>query len=170
MNLSAAQVSHGSLMACVGHALDQAGLAPERLELEIAEAVLLRRSSETLATLHALRDLGAAIALDEFAAGCSSPSHLRLFRFDKVKLDRGFVQDRGHRREASSILRAMTGLCRQLGLPAPIAGVETQAQFAALDGEQCAEVQGLLFGAPRPADDVRLLMEQFGVSAVAAVG
>jgi diguanylate cyclase (GGDEF)-like protein len=162
VNLSALQFQGAALVAMVRAAVEAAGLQPRRLELEITETVLLRDSSETVATLHALRALGVAIALDDFGAGYSSLSYLHRFPFDKVKIDRGFVQGLGKNREAIAIVRAVSGLCRDLAVATLAEGVENEAQLAALRVEGCTEVQGYLFSPACPANAIAGLLERFG--------
>jgi EAL domain-containing protein (putative c-di-GMP-specific phosphodiesterase class I) len=162
VNISARQFEGELLVPMVRAALAESGLPPRRRALEITETVLLRNSSETVATLHALRALGVAIALDDFGAGYSSLSYLHRFPFDKVKIDRGFVQGLGENRAATAIVRAVSGLCRDLAIATLAEGVETEAQLAALRAEGCTEVQGYLFSPACPASAIAGLLAQFG--------
>ena len=101
------------------------GLAPGRLELEITEAVLLQSSAETISVLHQLRRLGVRIALDDFGTGYSSLSYLRSFPFDKIKIDRSFIRDITSCDHSVAIIRAVSGLGRDLGMSTTAEGVET---------------------------------------------
>lgn len=133
------------------HALAESGLAPERLELEITETVLMKSLPQVVEALHLLRRLGVRIALDDFGTGYSSLSYLRTFPFDKLKIDQSFVKD--HADPATlSILRAITALGRGLGMTVTAEGVETEEQRAAVRDFGCTNLQGYLFGRPVPKE------------------
>jgi diguanylate cyclase (GGDEF)-like protein len=155
VNLSAVQFRSKQLVATVSDALADAGLPAARLELEITESLLLQHGAETLATLHALRALGASISMDDFGTGYSSLSYLRSFPFDKIKIDQSFVRDLGEDEESRAIVRAVIGLGRSLGMATTAEGVETQAQLAELRREGCTQVQGFLLGRPVSAAAAR---------------
>ena len=154
VNLSAAQFASRGLVPMVADALRQSGLAPQRLELEITEAVMLQDNAATLAALHQLKALGLRIAMDDFGTGCSSLSHLQRFPFDKVKIDRSFTRELGRSRQSEAIVQAVTDLCQGLDMVTTAEGVETERQFAALSRQGCREAQGFLFSRPRPAREV----------------
>jgi predicted signal transduction protein with EAL and GGDEF domain len=160
VNLSPVQVRHRGLAAALGMALARSGLAPSRLELEITETVLLQDTVETLAILRQIKALGVTIAMDDFGTGFSSLSYLRRFPFSKVKIDRSFVQDLGRCDEATAIVRAIIGLCADLGMSTLAEGVEREDQLAILGGEHCADAQGYLFGQPRPSSMVQEMLRQ----------
>jgi len=150
VNLSPAQFKNRDLVPSVIAALSTSGLAANRLELEITESVLLQESEATLATLHKLRDFGVRISMDDFGTGYSSLSYLRSFPFDKIKIDQSFVHELASRGDSMAIVRAVTGLGKSLGISTTAEGVETKEQLALLRLEGCTEVQGYLFGLPRP--------------------
>ena len=161
VNLSPAQFKNRDLISTVMDALTATGLPANRLELEITESVLLQDSDATLATLHKLRGLGVRISMDDFGTGYSSLSYLRSFPFDKIKIDRSFVQDVTGREDSIAIVRAVAGLGKSLGISTTAEGVETADQLQLLRAEGCTEVQGYLFSPPRPGHDVeRLLANQ----------
>jgi len=160
INLSPVQFKNPNLLAHVMSALAQSGLPARRLELEITESVLLQNSEATLATLHALRANGVRISLDDFGTGYSSLSYLRSFPFDKIKIDRSFVEDVTSRDDSLAIVRAVTGLGRSLGIATTAEGVETVAQLDLLRREGCTQVQGYLFSRPCPANEVKKLFVQ----------
>ena len=160
VNLSACQFTAGDLTTTVRKALADSGLPARRLELEITESVLLDRSSDNLATLHALRDLGTRIAMDDFGTGYSSLSYLRSFPFDKIKIDQSFVKNIDQR-DAREIVRAIANLGRTLGITTTAEGVETEDQLKTMIAYRCTEVQGYLFSRPVPASEVRGLLEMF---------
>ena len=165
VNLSPVQFRSRNLVQAVIGALAQSGLSPRRLELEITESVFLAETEANLATLHQLRDLGVRISMDDFGTGYSSLSYLRSFPFDKIKIDRSFVQDLAQRPDCLAIVRAITGLGRSLNITTTAEGVETQAQLDWLRAEGCNEVQGYLFSAARPADEINALLARFGARA-----
>jgi diguanylate cyclase (GGDEF)-like protein len=158
VNLSPIQVLSPALLNIVATALQTSGLAPARLELEITETVMLQDTEDTLRILHRLRSLGVAIAMDDFGTGYSSLSYLRRFPFDKVKIDRSFVEGLGGDPDCINIVRAMVGLCRGLNIVTLAEGVETEQQMALLQHEHCCEVQGYLFGRATPSDGIPALL------------
>jgi diguanylate cyclase (GGDEF)-like protein/PAS domain S-box-containing protein len=158
VNLSPVQFKNSNLMQSVISALAASGLAPERLELEITESVLLQDSEATLAALHKLRSFGVKISMDDFGTGYSSLSYLRSFPFDKIKIDRSFVHELATRDDSMAIVRAVTGLGKSLGISIVAEGVETNEQLGLLRTEGCTEVQGFLFSRPRPAQDVEAML------------
>lgn len=169
VNLSAAQFKSHTLIAAVREALHSANLAPDRLELEITETVMLQDTEATLATLHELRRLGVRIAMDDFGTGYSSLSYLRRFPFDRIKIDQSFVSDLATRQDCGAIVRAVTGLSSELGMATTGEGVETQEQLDALTAMGCTEVQGYLFSPAVPSgqipDLLRKLRSTLGKSA-----
>lgn len=162
VNLSPLQFRVGNLLSVVMDALKQSGLPPRRLELEITETLLLEKSSQVLATLHALRALGVRISMDDFGTGYSSLSYLRSFPFDKIKIDRSFVKDLTQRPDCLAIVRAIAGLGRSLDITTLAEGVESVEQLDVLRAEGCHEVQGFLFSAARPASEICGLLMRFG--------
>jgi diguanylate cyclase (GGDEF)-like protein len=158
VNVSPLQFRRPGLVEAVAEALGESGLPPERLELEITETVLFDDSETTRETLHRLRALGARIAIDDFGTGYSSLRMLRSFPFDKIKIDQSFIRDLGISPDARSIVNAIAGLGRALGMSTTAEGVETEEQLAALTEEGCTEAQGYLFSRPRPADEIPALM------------
>jgi len=151
VNLSPVQFKSGELVDTVALALADSGLAPERLELEITESVLLDNSNANIGMLRALKGLGVRISLDDFGTGYSSLSYLRSFPFDRIKIDKSFVKDMGESREAMAIIRAITGLGASLLIETTAEGVETRDQLVRLREEGCTHFQGYLFGRPEPA-------------------
>jgi diguanylate cyclase (GGDEF)-like protein/PAS domain S-box-containing protein len=163
VNLSPLQFRTGNLLALVNDALRQSGLPARRLELEITETLVLEKSSQVLATLHALRALGVRISMDDFGTGYSSLSYLRNFPFDKIKIDQSFVRDLGSNRDAQAIVRSIISLGTGLGVTITAEGVETEAELSRLRAEGCHEGQGFLFSRARPnAEIVSLLKAQRG--------
>jgi diguanylate cyclase (GGDEF)-like protein/PAS domain S-box-containing protein len=158
VNLSPLQFRTGNLFATVKQILEETGLSPKRLELEITEALLLEKSDYVLATLHALRALGVRISMDDFGTGYSSLSYLRKFPFDKIKVDRSFVYDLAGNADSQAIVRAILSLGLSLGITITAEGVETEADLACLKAEGCHEGQGYLFSTARPQSDVLAML------------
>jgi diguanylate cyclase (GGDEF)-like protein/PAS domain S-box-containing protein len=165
VNLSPAQFKSRSIEQLVFSALAHSGLAPQRLELEITESVLLADEEATLATLHKLRAFGVRIALDDFGTGYSSLGYLRSFPFDKIKIDQSFIADLLTRKDSLAIVRAVTGLGTSLGMSITAEGVETLPQLDWLKKEGCTEVQGFLFSPPRPASELAEMIDRMGAVA-----
>ena len=165
VNLSSAQFKGLALVQTVVAALDEARLSPMRLELEITETALLENSESTLATLNHLRALGVRIAMDDFGTGYSSLSYLRSFPFDKIKIDRSFIGDMGEKSDCSAIVRAIASLGAALGMTTTAEGVETVEQLRQIRALGCTEVQGDLFGRPRPANELPELFEKNAAAA-----
>jgi diguanylate cyclase (GGDEF)-like protein/PAS domain S-box-containing protein len=159
VNLSPLQFRVGNLLSVVMDALNKSGLPARRLELEITETLLLEKSNEVLATLHALRALGVRISMDDFGTGYSSLSYLRSFPFDKIKIDQSFVRDLAGNREAQAIVRAIISLGAGLGVTITAEGVETEAELGYLREQGCHEGQGFLFSGARPNAEVAGLLK-----------
>ncbi len=154
VNLSPVQFRTGNLFVAVKQALEQTGLSPKRLELEITETLLLEKADYVLATLHALRALGVGISMDDFGTGYSSLSYLRSFPFDKIKIDRSFVHDLGSNAEGQAIVGAILSLGSNLGITITAEGVETDAELACLQAAGCHEGQGYLFSKAQPQAEI----------------
>ena len=159
VNLSPLQFRGRQLEHDVAQVLRASRLPPARLQLEITEGVLLQEDAPVLATLHAIRELGVRIAMDDFGTGYSSLGYLRRFPFDKIKIDQSFVRNMIDRNDCLSIVRAVIGLGRSLGMEVNAEGVETEVQMRALINEGCGELQGYLFSRPRPASDVPAMIQ-----------
>jgi diguanylate cyclase (GGDEF)-like protein/PAS domain S-box-containing protein len=156
VNVSAMQFRSPGLPQTVISALAAASLAPHRLELEITESVLMQSNEITLQRLHQLRQLGVRISMDDFGTGYSSLSYLRSFPFDKIKIDRTFINDLANGNDA--IVQAIITLANSLHMTTTAEGVETEPQAAALRTMGCAEMQGYLFSKPKPAQEIARLL------------
>jgi diguanylate cyclase (GGDEF)-like protein len=155
VNLSPAQFTAGSVSEMVAAALKETGLAAHRLELEITETLLLGDSEAIMAELHTLKAMGVAIVMDDFGTGYSSLSYLWRFPFDKIKIDRAFVVALDDAEgNGETVLRAIVGLGRALGLQVTVEGVETARQLAFLRELRVHQIQGFYFGRPMPARQV----------------
>jgi diguanylate cyclase (GGDEF)-like protein len=162
VNLSPIQFCGADLISIVADVLATTNLAPERLELEITESVLLKDSDGNLAMLRKLKKLGVRIAMDDFGTGYSSLSYLHRFPFDKVKIDRSFVAELPHNRNSAAIVNAVMGIGASLGVTITAEGVETQAQLAYLRAAGCDQAQGFLFSKAVPKGEVAELIERLG--------
>lgn len=150
VNLSPVQFKQSDLIATLKAALDDSGLAPARLELEITETILVEKNEENLALLHQLKQLGVSIVLDDFGIGYSSMRYLQMFPFDKIKIDRTFIQSMTSHADSAAIVSAIAGLGRSLDVETTAEGVETEEQFAFLRSAGCQLAQGYLFSRPVP--------------------
>ncbi|MFH6600115.1 EAL domain-containing protein [Ectopseudomonas khazarica] len=153
VNLSPVQFRNPELVRIVALALQDSALEPRRLELEITESVLLDNSDGNIETLKRLKALGVNIALDDFGTGYSSLSYLRSFAFDRIKIDKSFINDMVDSPEAMSIVRAITGMSSSLQIKTTAEGVETEEQLRQLQAQGCSHFQGFLFGHPQPANE-----------------
>jgi diguanylate cyclase (GGDEF)-like protein len=154
VNLSPAQMRSPNLMPTIINALATTGVAPHRLELEITESVLMNDNQSNVELLHKIRSLGVRIALDDFGTGYSSLNYLRSFPFDKIKIDRCFVDGVDSREDCRAIIRAVTGLATSLGMVTTAEGVERSDQLSQLKLEGCVQVQGYLFSKAMPASSI----------------
>jgi len=155
VNLSVKQFGDGMLVEHVRRAIEQSGLAPGRLELEVTESMLMENTASVAAQLAALRDIGVSIAMDDFGTGYSSLGYLWQFGFDKLKIDRSFiaaldVQDS----QARDILDTIIVLGHKLNMTVTAEGIETTHQAAVLSSLSCDHFQGYLYGHPAPADEI----------------
>ena len=157
VNLSALQFKSGDLVGLVRETLEETGLPAGRLEFEITESILIEEKDEVLRHLSELRAFGVHIALDDFGTGYSSLSYLSSFPFDKIKIDRSFVQNVGERPDAAAIIGAITKLATTLGMCTTAEGVETQDELDWLRQNGCGQVQGYLISEPLPASAIALL-------------
>ena len=165
VNLSPLQLAQEDLVRDTITILEQDGLAPERLDLEVTESALLADDASTRIALYALRDFGMRISLDDFGTGYSSLRSLRSFPFDKIKIDQSFVADIGLNSDATAIIRAVIALARDLGIKTAAEGIETQGQLDWLCAAGCTEGQGYLLGRPMSADAMRALIDSSAYAA-----
>jgi EAL domain-containing protein (putative c-di-GMP-specific phosphodiesterase class I) len=150
VNLSPLQFLQDDLVGSIEQVLSHTGLDPRRLDLEVTEGLLIKDAEGALAVLKRLKALGVQISMDDFGTGYSSLSYFRMFPFDKVKIDRSFVQEITANPQARAIIRSVIGLGRGLGMPVVAEGVETIEQLEALRAEGCDQVQGYLISRPNP--------------------
>ena len=154
VNLSPVQFNTRGLLDMVKSALEESGLHPSRLELEITETVLLSNTEKNTNLLFDLRQLGVSIAMDDFGTGYSSLNYLRTFPFDKIKIDRSFVSNIDNDKRNLAIIQAVVSLGSAFNIITTAEGVETQEQLIRLKDEQFGEVQGFFTGKPMPQHEV----------------
>ena len=154
VNVSAVQMRGDDLVRQVVSALSVTGLDPRRLELEITETVLMQDQEACLTQLHRLRALGVRIALDDFGTGYSSLNYLRSFPFDKIKIDRCFIEDLCDGDESGAIVESVLDLATRLNMQTIAEGVEDEAQLAVLRQRGCSQVQGYLISKALPVDEL----------------
>lgn len=164
INLSPLQFRKRDFVQDVVSALQQAGLPPQRLDLEVTESALLAQDLPTRAALYELHDLGARLSLDDFGTGFSSLLSLRTFPFDRLKIDISFVRGIGMDADSSAIIRAVIGLAHELGIRTVAEGVEVVEQRDWLTDHGCNEGQGHYFGRPLSDADLRSLLARPGRS------
>jgi PAS domain S-box-containing protein len=152
INLSARQFRQPGLIEAVRAALDESGIPPEKVELEITESMVMDDVESAIETMQALRDLGVQLAIDDFGTGYSSLSYLKRFPVNTLKLDRDFVRDLPHDAEDAAITESVILLAKTLKLHVVAEGVETRDQLAFLSERHCAYVQGFLLARPKPLE------------------
>jgi diguanylate cyclase (GGDEF)-like protein len=156
VNLSAVQLKQHDLPRLVHEILIESGLSPSRLELEITETAIIEDKARALHVLRQIKALGVTVALDDFGTGYSSLDTLRSFPFDKIKLDRLFMNEVESNPQSKAIVRAVMTLGQSLNVPILAEGVETADQLELLRREGCDEAQGYLLGKPKPEKDLTL--------------
>ena len=161
------QFHRGALHETILGRLRQRASLPTGFEVEITEFIFLEGSEATLKLLHALRALGVRVALDDFGTGYSSLSYLQSFPFDKLKIDRSFIQNLLTREGASAIVRAITELANALDIETTAEGVEETAQLMELRAHGCSSVQGFLFAEPMTRERRRAAFPTKAVGAIA---
>lgn len=161
VNLSAVQFQVSSVTDAVSYALQETGLAPERLEIEVTETAVLNDMTHAIMVLESLSDMGVSISLDDFGTGYSSLSYLHKLPLNKLKIDKAFVDDFVHSERSRTLLKGITALGRALDLKVVVEGVETQEQFDLLKTEYDIDlVQGFYFSKALPPSKAREYAEQ----------
>jgi diguanylate cyclase (GGDEF)-like protein len=154
VNVSAVQFRQEDFCELIRRVLQQTGLAPEYLELELTESLLLSSADVTFSVLQKLKAMGLKLAIDDFGTGYSSFSYLRQFRVSKIKIDRSFVRDVAVNPDDAAITSAIISMARSLNLKVIAEGVENEAQMSFLRAHECDEIQGYYFSKPLAVDQV----------------
>ena len=163
VNLSSVQFEREDVVKLVGDTLQATGLAPDRLELEITETLLLQDSAAILDVLHQLRAMGVRLALDDFGTGYSSLSYLHKFPLHKVKIDRSFVRNITTDKKSAKLLRGVTRLAAELGLSVVVEGVETHDQLKLIDAPGAvSEIQGFILSPAIPGEQIGVMVGRTG--------
>jgi diguanylate cyclase (GGDEF)-like protein/PAS domain S-box-containing protein len=162
VNLSAIQFRHPDLPDMVTRVLNEVGLAPEYLELELTEGVAMYDPLAAIAMMNKLHDLGIRMSIDDFGTGYSSLSYLKKFKVYKLKIDQSFVRDISTDPEDKAIVSAVISMARSLGLQTIAEGVETIEQMTYLREQGCDEVQGYFYSRPLPAAELEQYLKAHG--------
>ena len=165
VNVSPLQLVHADLPGLFHQVLLETGLPPRRLEVELTESALMSDRDNALHILRRIKALGVGIALDDFGTGYSSLETLRIFPFDKIKLDRFFISGLEESPQSTAIIRAVLALGKSLSIPVLAEGIETERQLAILRREGCDEAQGFLLGYPEPLPAARIRERNENVAA-----
>jgi diguanylate cyclase (GGDEF)-like protein/PAS domain S-box-containing protein len=160
VNLSAIQLKRGRIAAMVERVLEESGFDATRLELEITESVMVDGTETVIADLRRIKDQGVRIAMDDFGTGYSSLAYLNRFPFDKIKVDRSFINDLDGRGRGQAIVKAVVGIGQSLGIKICAEGVETASQLRFLEQAGCNEAQGYHLGKPMPKDALDAFLKQ----------
>lgn len=166
VNISARAICHPGVIDTVRNILLETGLPPSRLEIEVTETALINDLSRALHNLRQIKASGVAIAMDDFGTGYSSLSLLSSFPFDKIKIDRSFIQAVGQNARADSIFKAVAGMGKALSVPVLVEGIENDAQLSFAQDLDCDEVQGYHCGRPIPSERVEDLFRILGGKSV----
>ncbi|MBW5414888.1 EAL domain-containing protein [Pseudomonas luteola] len=159
VNLSAVEFKRSDLIARVRTVLDETGLSPNRLELEVTEGVMLDNAEEALTQMKGLKELGVRLSMDDFGTGYSSLSYLHRYPFDGLKIDRSFIKALCESEEGRPIIEAIIGLGQALALVITAEGVETQEQLQTLAQLGCDQAQGYYLGKPMKIEQFKALMQ-----------
>jgi EAL domain-containing protein (putative c-di-GMP-specific phosphodiesterase class I)/DNA-binding NarL/FixJ family response regulator len=160
VNVSARQFSGKNLVSVVSRALQETGLAPHCLELELTESLVMHDVEKVASILAELKRMGVSLAMDDFGTGYSSLSCLKRFPFDKLKIDQSFVRDITTDPDSAAIARAVIAIAHSLHLKVIAEGVETEGQLGYLSRNGCDEMQGYYFSRPVPTADFEQLLRE----------
>ena len=155
VNVSPVQFTTSNIVGDIRAALDESGLDPSRLEIEVTEAVLICDTDRTHEIMRDITDLGVGISLDDFGSGYSSLGYLTRFPFTKIKIDRSFIMSMHEDKRSENLVRSILALAGALDLKVTAEGVETHRQLMALVRDRCDEAQGFLIGRPTSIRDLR---------------
>jgi EAL domain-containing protein (putative c-di-GMP-specific phosphodiesterase class I) len=160
VNISARQFQERGFVPTVAASVEEAGIPPGLIELELTESVIMRDSPEVAQRLRELTALGIRLAVDDFGTGYSSFGYLRTFPIHALKIDRSFVRDIDRDPNSAALAEAIIAMASSLRLKVVAEGVETNAQLAQLRRFGCQEMQGYIFSKPLPPDELLALLEE----------
>lgn len=152
VNIAAAQLRHADFLPMVREIIEETGIDPGTLELEITEGTMMEVTEPLLARIDSLKQLGVRLSIDDFGTGYSNLAYLRTFPLDRLKIDQSFIASAPHDEGSQSIVRAILGLGESLGLDVVAEGVETPEQAALIETLGCRQAQGYLYAKPMPAE------------------
>jgi diguanylate cyclase (GGDEF)-like protein/PAS domain S-box-containing protein len=158
VNLSARQFAQTDVVRAVAAVLEETGLPPECLDLELTESMVMDDLDRTIAVLARLKQLGVKLSVDDFGTGYSSLAYLKQFPLDMLKIDRSFVQEIAHQSDAAAIPDAIIAMAHSLGMRVVAEGVEAEVQCEVLSSKMCDEIQGFLFAEPLAAEAMEQLL------------
>jgi EAL domain-containing protein (putative c-di-GMP-specific phosphodiesterase class I) len=158
VNISPRQFKDHNLIRDIADALEQSGMAPELLELEITEGVIMHDVNQAVRQLHAIKEMGVRLAIDDFGTGYSSLAQLKRLPIDTLKVDRSFIREIPRDPEDNAITEAVIAMGKTLGVTVVAEGVETADQREFLSKHACNELQGFLFNKPCHADALAELL------------
>jgi EAL domain-containing protein (putative c-di-GMP-specific phosphodiesterase class I) len=164
VNVSARQLDTGEFVTVVEQTLQETGLDPGSLTIEITETALMRDAEQTALRLAAVKELGVRIAIDDFGTGYSSMAHLQHFPVDALKIDRSFVAQMAHNREGEAILQTLVQLGKTLSIETLAEGIEQAHELTLLQGEHCDSGQGFLFARPLDAVDTEAFLQHWAAT------
>lgn len=167
VNVSGKQIREPGMVELVRQALEQTGVAPTQVEIEITESTIMQDDDLTTRTLRELKEMGVGLALDDFGTGYSSLSYLRRFTIDRVKIDRSFIAELPGNASDGALTSAIIAMAHGLKLTVVAEGVETEAQARFLELRGCDELQGYLFGRPCPPEEFADYLDAKGWRGVA---
>jgi len=162
VNIPAHQIRKGNLVQVVKRVLDNTGLDPHLLELELTESSLMDDSDNVLTMLQELRSRGIEISLDDFGTGYSSLSYLKRFPIDTLKIDQAFIRDIGNNPDDEAITRAIIAMAHSMNMEVVAEGVETEAHLEFLRREGCDYIQGYLLSRPVPDEELSNILRRQG--------
>ncbi|HXH04797.1 MAG TPA: EAL domain-containing protein, partial [Candidatus Competibacteraceae bacterium] len=165
VNLSAVQFRRRNLVQDIARILDESGLNPCYLELELTESMLMRNAADIIAMLQTFHDMGIRLSVDDFGTGYSNLAYLKRFPIDILKIDRSFVRDLPDDSEDAIIAQTIIAMAHSLNLRVVAEGVETAAQLEWLRRQGCDQYQGFYFSPPLPATEFERLLAQVALSA-----
>jgi diguanylate cyclase (GGDEF)-like protein/PAS domain S-box-containing protein len=160
VNISGCQFKQGNLARLVSQTLEETGLSPVNLELELTESILMENAGSAIATLQELKKIGVRLAIDDFGTGYSSLTYLKHFPIDRLKIDQLFIRDITTDSDDASISEAIIAMARSLGMDVIAEGVETKEQMEFLASRDCHEMQGFYFSRPVSGEDIRQILEK----------
>ena len=161
VNLSAVQFRHLSLLNTVSTIIEEIGLPPQYLELELTESIAMHNPQKAINVMNDLYDLGVHMSIDDFGTGYSSLSYLKKFKIYKLKIDQSFIRDINIDKEDKAIVSAIISMAQRLGLQTIAEGVETIEQLEYLQEEGCDEIQGYFYSKPLPAEAFEVFRAEY---------